>query len=88
MKKYDNASKVRQTIHGLKHFFTRNPMVVSDWADSYWFKSYDGSKIAKMAEPLKMGVPHPNDIIFGGKRLLPQKISKKEKPKNIRYSSL
>jgi len=35
--------------------------VVSDRADSYWFKSYNGSKIAKMAEPLKMGVPHPND---------------------------
>ena len=50
--------------------------MVSDWADSYWFKSYNDSKIAKMAEPLKMGVPHPNDrncwvaFLLGGWQLL------------------
>ena len=62
MRRAKSGSKVLQTIHALKDFSKRNPTVWSAWPESKWFKSYGLSKIKIMAQQLKMGVPHPNDI--------------------------
>jgi hypothetical protein len=61
--KAKNCSKVKETIHILKDFSTRNPMVQAVWTDSKWLKSYGISKIKIMAETLKTRVPHPNDSV-------------------------